>query len=287
MRQVIKISLTLLICSLILSPLIVSGNYQVTIGQTFNYDVNNAQYEVTKGIYSASGNGFQIDGHQFPNETSILIEVTAVDPPNDVDFDISSDGYVESWFSSPFGDALGVALTALLPILLYDSLGNMVFNDINDTVSQGTDLLMPVFWDVSYFDFFEDLASESTLSDLSTDPDYQDLNFYAEYEEVGNEMIFDWYFIGPMLVTTTYTLDFDVEHQVKMVYDLSTGVLQGMRMISTTTGTHSGQNLDYYMDFYIELQGYDLDDFLYGPSTPTPYSPPTSPSSTIGLGWIS
>ena len=33
-----------------------------------------------------------------------------------------------------------------------------------------------------------------------------------------------------------------------------------MRMISTAIGTHSGQNLDYYMDYFAELQGYDLDE---------------------------
>jgi len=284
MRKIVKISILLLICSLILSPIIVSGNYQVSIGQTYSYDINNAQYDVTKGVYSASGNGYQIDGHQFPNETSIVVEVTSVDPPNDVDFEISSGGYVESSSSNLLGDTLGLLIIALFPILLYDSLGNMVFNEINSSVSQGTGLLMPVFWDISYFDVFEELASESYISDMTTDPDFQALNFYAEYEEVGNEMIFDWYLIGSMDVTTPYTLNYDTEHQLKMVYDLSIGVLQGIRMISTATGTHSGQNLDYYMDYYAELQGYDLADFLYGPSTPTP--PSTPPTSTVGFGWI-
>jgi len=285
MRKIAKISVILLIGCLILSPVIVSGNYQVSIGETYTYDVNNAEYEVSKGAYTAYGNGFQINDHQFPNNTTVEAKVVNVDPATEVAFQISSGGQGEVWFSNAL-DALGVALLVFLPILEYDVIGTMVFNDINSTVSKGTGILMPVFWDTASFDFFDDLTSESYISDITTEPEFQDLDIYAEYEEVGSEMIFDWYLIGSMDVTATYTQDYEVEHQVKMVYDLATGVLQGIRVISTATGTHSGQSLDYYMDYFAELQGYDLADFLYGPSTPTPTIPSTPPTSTIGFGWI-
>jgi hypothetical protein len=275
MRKIVKILIPILIVSFILSPTLTRSDYQVIVGSSYTYNVNNAYIEATKGTNSASGNGYQLDYQPFNEGTSVVVEVTAVNPAVSVNWDISTGGETESGSSSIIGDLIGISFFIIYPIIVFDSFGNMPWSTLLSSVEIGTGLIILPFWDITAFTIFENMANETQIASLTTEPDFQDLQFQGNYQEVGGNMILDWYLLGSIDVTATYSIVFDVEHQWKIVYDLSTGVLRGMRMTSTATGTHTGVELDIYMDYHIELQGFNLDDYEFGPGTPVP-----------GFGWV-
>jgi hypothetical protein len=274
MRKIEKILLLILLTSVIVTPTFAKSDYQVTTGQTFKYDIHNAFIEVTRGTNYASGNGYMIDYQPFAAGTTITVEVTSVDPPNGVNFVIKGGGESETGVSTVLGDLVGISIFMSYPMWLFDGFGNMAWNLLYSAIIKGTGLIIIPFWDVDYLYGFENMANPASISQLTTDPIFQGVTIQSNYEEKDGNMILDWYLIGSITATTPYSLDFEVLHQWKLVYDLTTGVLQGMRITCSAAGTHTGTELELSMDYHIELNGYKLEDYVFGPGTPVP-----------GFGW--
>ncbi len=171
----------------------VRADYQISSGMTYTYDIITASIDVTIDSNSASGDGYILDGHSFSSGTQVVVEITAVDEANNVDWNITSGLYTETYQSSLFGDAFGLAIQMLQPIILFEGYGNIPWNLIEDTVEEGTGLIILPFWDTDYFEGFENLADESAISEIQTETGFQDLTMEGNYAESGGNMIFDWY----------------------------------------------------------------------------------------------
>lgn len=91
----------------------VRADYQISSGMTYTYDIITASIDVTIDSNSASGDGYILDGHSFSSGTQVVVEITAVDEANNVDWNITSGLYTETYQSSLFGDAFGLAIQML------------------------------------------------------------------------------------------------------------------------------------------------------------------------------
>lgn len=69
---------------------------------------------------------------------------------------------------------------------------------------------------------------------------------------------------------STYIFNYDIEHQFKIVYNLASGVMQGLKLKSLADGTHTGQDISLELDYHIELENYNLGDFVLGPGAGLP-----------------
>jgi len=100
----IKILIPITVIVLILSTTVVQGDYQVTVGQTFTYNVNRSYWRVKVGSDFASAAKYNIGLTSSDEGTSIEINVTDVVPTTSVDYNIEvgSDTYPSSSDSFSF-----------------------------------------------------------------------------------------------------------------------------------------------------------------------------------------
>ncbi|NHJ49147.1 MAG: hypothetical protein FK733_15270 [Asgard group archaeon] len=265
MNKKLKILIPLLLASVLLAPMPVKGNYQQTAGQSFNYDIVKADLAVTYGGNSGNGSGFVLDGTQYGDGTQIEVYVLTVDPASSVSFDVSVGADSEVWATDLFAGIVWLALVMIYPIYLADGFGIMGdWGTIQPIVNEGLGLMMTPFWDTSYLAALEELVQPDSIDEFKTVTGMQDLTVKGKYDEKGGNVIFDWMMKGSAGFTGVYTADFDLEHQLKIVYDQTTGVLQGIRMLSSVVGTHSGTSMDVSLEYLQEIEGYNIDEFAFG-----------------------
>ncbi|NHJ39637.1 MAG: hypothetical protein FK731_06340 [Asgard group archaeon] len=260
MKKIVKILISVLILGVIISPTIVTGNYQVTVGQSFTYDVINASIKTTIDGNTASGNGYFIDSQHFTNGTQIEVEITEVIPTGSVNWTLSSGVYNEEGYSSVSIDNLGLSYLLIYPFYTFEGFGLMTWNDISIIVSGGLNLILLPFWDTYYFLNFQYLASDPFLTTYRTLSEYTDVTIEGRYRDTNNEMSFEWLMGGSMIVQV---MDFVFNHQFKTVYDLTTGVLKGILMKSYIEGTYGEKEISIEMFYHCETVGYDIDDFYF------------------------
>jgi hypothetical protein len=262
LKKILKFLIPLLLASVLIAPMPVKGNYQQSAGQSFTYDIVKADIDLTYGGNSASGSGFVLDGTQYGVGTQIEVYVLAVDPASYVNFDVSVGVDSEVGSSDLISDIIWLALVMIYPIFLADGYGLIGdWGSIQPLVIEGLGLIMAPFWDTAYLAALEELVEPDSIDEFNTITGMEDLTVKGKYKEQGGNVIFDWMLKGKTGFTGAYTTDFDLEHQLKIVYDQTTGVLQGVRMLSTMVGTHSGTSMDLSIEYLQEIEGYDMDDF--------------------------
>ncbi len=263
-----KILCTIMIL-MIFSPIMVKADYQVSSGATYTYDIITSSIDITVDSNSASGDKYILAEHSFSSGTQV--EINNVDASSYVNWTISSGIYSEYYLSGILGDVIGLAMLMIRPTLIIQSYSSLAWNIVEDAVEQGTGLLILPFWDTDYLEGFEELAEETAISELQTATGFQDSIIEGNYAESGGNMIFDWYIGGAMVYTSnTFIFDYDIDHQFKIVYNLASGVMQGLKMKSSADGTYSGKDISLEYEFQIEIENYNIGDFALGPGAGLP-----------------
>jgi hypothetical protein len=265
LKKILKILMPLLLICAFFTLILVKGNYQQSPGQTYTYDIITADLDLIYNGSSTSGSGFVLDGTKYNDGTQIEVYVLTVDPSVSVNYDVSIGADSEVFVSNLINDVFWLATVLIYPIFVSDGFG--IVGDwvtIQSIVAEGLGLIMAPFWDTAYIGVFEEMTLQENIADLKTAEGMEDLTIKGKYSEKGGNAIFDWMLKGSTTYTGMYTYDFDVEHQLKLVYSMSTGVLQGIKMLSAAVGTHSGASLDLSLEYLQEIDGYDMDDFAIG-----------------------
>ena len=80
-------------------------------------------------------------------------------------------------------------------------------------------------------------------------------------------MTFEWFMGGLMDFSDddVQPAKYNFNHQMKMVYDLATGVLQGFRMESFIDGKNNGKDIILELGYLCEIEGYNMPDFNFTP----------------------
>jgi hypothetical protein len=248
----------------------VNASYQVSVGQTFTYDIIDAKIQMDYEGSLSSGNGYILNGYYRPNGTQCVVNVTGVDPPTHVNWTVTSGPYIENGQSSAL-DVIAMQFLMIFVLPLYEEVGELSQYDAEFYISAGTGLILIPFWDTYYFTDFIYFAGDTHISALSANGRYDDTIILGDFKQSSGMSIFEWFMAGEIVVEDPSTsLDFQFFHQLKIVYETNSGVLQSIKMTSYVDGLSSGKEIKLWVNYLAEIGGYDSPDYSF---TDTEFAP--------------
>ena len=233
----------------------------IDIGDTINYDLNYVEID-----YSFPPVNYNATGITFDNESSIIEEgsivaFNATDINNTIiEYDLIYNGTHEKNYRSAtnFSDDISFLLNLPLKFALnetdiagikrvFTGLDYLVVPAVNDTWDEFDDYDNPLFLAITE----ELFASQAEI----------DLEGKTTIDFATDECIFDWFVNGTYLSVSNAT-EFDFDYNLKMAYEISSGLLNGMRMLLDIEGENNGVPTTLYISSEVEKEGYDLAEFL-------------------------
>jgi len=250
----------MIICTFLLMPL-VAGNYQVTIGETFTYTVNNSYWNIKYGAVGSTVSKCRIFLDSVPVGTSFGVEVTDVITFEEVSWNLTLGTNIYSWRNNPsdLGD---------FNVLLFN-VRSQAFNIATFWSQENSDMgptAQFLFFidtaDLPMFDFFRSLVDPSGVTDF-TNTNNSFTQIEGHFDESGSVAVFDWVTEGSCDYTTPFDVHIEGSERFKVAYDKTTGVLQGYRIELNSLGTVEGQDFEMQMNQEITLDGYTLPAFYF------------------------
>ena len=254
-----------MIVGLLFSVNMTRGAFSVTVGDAYDFDVVAANQSVTVGTDSGSGSGYEVGGLQFAEGTSVNANVTAVG--SDVDYNLTAGAGTEALTSDGIDLLFSGFLQLLMPIAyIYEFCSTDYFNQTRADVSPGLLMFTPFVESDFNWTVFAEMADD-THAEATTNAT-QTMLADADYTEDTTSFTFEYYLGGIMDGNFTdasgiYFLDLDLEHHYQFSF-LKTGVMQGMRMEFSFTGTSNGTDIDVSLNWQMELAGYNLPGYAIG-----------------------
>lgn len=263
MNKKLKLIIFILLSTLIVNVNFVRGDFDVLPGTTYTYEVVKSNWSLTDGPNSGTGNGLRVGGNSYPIGTHIEIEVLSTTLTS-VDYQLDINGNTALNTDS---DSETAKLNSFLfyPYQLYGGVG--VWDQLE--IEMGPHYIFEFF-------FLEPDAFGFLFNLLNTYFDTQTPSMFWTFDQVGGNydtdnsvVVFDW-MLNTELNDTGCNIYFKGTYYAKIAFDVTTGVLQGVRMQLDYSGSYSGNPLSYDIEQLIKLTSYDLDDFLYS-TEPTGY----------------
>lgn len=250
-----------------------AGNFGVDIGDTFTYDCEASSRDITLGSNSASASGYEVDEQHFDEGTSVDVEVLAFETSfgNTTIFEIQAGSYTENSSSSNFGVQLGGLLMIFFPLLFMGAYVNeTAWNQTEAEADPG--MMMEPFVEpgTATWDIFKDLAQEAQTATTMFSGAESNLQIHADYTESATEFLFESYLNGTYEGNVTdgssiLFIDYtNVQNHFQMVYNIVTGVMKGMQLEGSLTGTSNGTAIQIDYHFQTELSGYNLPNYQWG-----------------------
>ena len=259
-KKAILFTTIIIICTLLSMPL-VNGDYQVSIGETFTYTVNNSYWNMQLGSNSCTVSSCQLFSESVSVGTSFDVEVTNVSQSIEVCWNLTLGTNIYSSHNS-FGD-----LGHILGMLFYTRSFAFSFASgwIQELVDSGPQAHLLFFFntaDTVIFDFFRDLADPLEVTDfINPNDDYKQIE--GHFDESGSVAVFDWVTKGSHDYTTPSNIQVEGSERFKIAFDKTTGVMQGYRLEFTSEGTVEGQDFEMQMNQELTLEGYTLPAFYF------------------------
>lgn len=277
MKKAVKIALPMLLIGLILITQTTKGVYQVSIGNTYVYDVIESSMNVTFGINSTDNQGFEIDGQYFNPGNSVTLNVTDVQP-TEVTYNISAGAYSEI-DQSDLSDLSALFYYMIAPIFTVKIISTLQWNDtiIADTFHEN--ILMKPFLSVeadTWDDWIDVVNGINNNGTILSETYSNGFAIEASYYNTTTDFVFEFLLTGvidEVYVTGVKSsiLNMTIDHQYQFAYTKATGVMLGMRMEGDVSGRANGTIFEYSYNYHTEQQGYDLPSYqLGGPTWPFP-----------------
>lgn len=263
MKKIIKTVLPIAIISILLCTTLVRGDFQVTAGSNYSFDVITSTWSIKFGPDSAEGTGYPIEDGTFQEGTDFNVEVDAVDPALSVDWTMSKGTKEETGSNTAF-DYIGIILYCFYPLLIASGISS----SWNVTeVEMGPPVITMFFFDPAEdvsMEFFRGLANTSAMSTMLTESEYTNLErMEGHFDESGSVAVFDWVIEGQIADESVNT-DLEGSELFQIAFDKSTGVLQGYHIKIDFTGSVEGSVTEMKLNQKVEVTGYDLPAFYYG-----------------------
>ncbi|MBD3191175.1 MAG: hypothetical protein GF308_11045 [Candidatus Heimdallarchaeota archaeon] len=263
MKKLFKTFIPIALISILLCTTLVRGDYQVSVGSIYTYDVNTSNWSLKFGSNSADGQGYPIEDGSFQEGTNFDVEVTAVNPTVNVDWTMSKGTKEETGSSTGF-DYLGIILYCFYPLLLASGISS----GWNATeVEMGPEIITMFFFDTAEdvsFEFFRMLSNTTGMSSALTESEYSNLErMEGHFDESGSVAVFDWVIEG-QIVDSSVNTDLEGSELFQIAYDKSTGVLQGYHIKIDFKGSVEGSVTEMELEQKVEITGYNLPAFYYG-----------------------
>lgn len=257
----IKILIPITVIVLILSTTVVQGDYQVSIGETFTYNVNTSNWSIKLGGNSSSVSKCLIVLYSYDEGTSFTVEVTDVVPDTSVSWNLTVGSFVFAYQNDD------TDLFQLGSLLLHIVGQAVVYATIwsQETVDLGPSVHYDFFFNTAHaiLDHFRFYANSSYWSPIAADPRHTFTQIDGNFDESGAVAIFDWIVDGTLNYTSPYNFLLDGYERFKIAFDKTTGVMQGYRLELDYDGVIEGQNFEMKLNQEVTINGYTLPTFYY------------------------
>ncbi len=264
LKKMLKTGLPILTIILVLSTTMVRAEYNVSVGQANDYVVSTSNWTIAIGDNSGGGTGFNLDGNNYTEGSSLNIEVTSASTTT-VGYNLTVDGDEYKFTSSGLGNVFFILGTLFLPMMLPAT--------ISSTWDQAEMDMGPILWgdffmDTSFANLFYKYANNQTyLDEVFEREDYTDgITFNklaASFENDTDIAIFD-YALDMDWINSTTDIDFGGKFSWKLAFDQTTGWVKGWRIFMDYGGTVDGTLIDILWNQLVQQSGYTLGDFAIG-----------------------
>jgi len=254
--------LTIVIALLTLFPLFTSQAlafpWGVEAGETFVFDVNQVDiaYSIPPDNYSATGITF--GGGMLEEGSTFTLNITSLSESN-ISYTINSGLLLESHIllNNSYQDSLFDLLTLPLKFATND----ITLEEIRRGFTGVDYLLTPKLsstWET--IDSYDNPIFIATIQKLFSSGSDLGVQAVAEVNSTVDKCLFDWFVNGTYFGNDSATY-FDIYYNLKFAYEMSRGLLLGMRMILTIDGMADGGNYSLAISSEVEREGYNLPDF--------------------------
>jgi hypothetical protein len=263
MKKKMIFLIPLLIVILLIQPISIHGDYQVTVGQTFTYTVNRSYWRVKLGDDSGSASKFVIGLNNEPEGTSFSIEVIDVVPSSHVDFNLTLGSNVYPITADDMD------LIFLQQTFFYINILSILFAGAwnQEYVDMGPSTRLTFVFDTAEdptYEFFRQYSNSTYLTSFFSNTAFGFSQIAGHFDESSSIAVFDWILEGTIdNLHTAYPYVVDGYLLFKVAFDKSTGVEQGYRLEFDYSGTNEGRDFEIYFIQEVTLNGYNLPDFYF------------------------
>ncbi|MCF2144160.1 MAG: hypothetical protein K9W42_10700 [Candidatus Heimdallarchaeota archaeon] len=272
MKKSWKILLPVLTLGLLIGAKAVSADYTVKVGDIFYYDIIRSEQSISIGINSVSNDTFRLGGHYFPEGTTVTLNITEVDPLG-VDYNMSADGYstVKVILET---DKTKLETYVLRPLTLLEEVCLTSWNQTTFNKKHLGALLLPFLKpDNATWETWKDYAYEIYNNGIFlTETFHGDLTVDATYTNTSDVFLFEFIMRGQLSDTLSASgvqavVDVTITHKYQFAYEPATGIMLGIRMEGSISGTTNGTLLNIEYSYHTEKQGYNLPNYQLDKAT--------------------
>jgi hypothetical protein len=256
------------------------NNWEVVVGTTTNFILDTATWSITFQDESAEGEIGRYNSMLIEKNSEFSVKVLTIDKNWGINYQIQNASGVKTTrsistpnFRQEFTNFLFYHEYEF-PRLIQEG-----FNETN--ISLGPPL--PNWFFIEPTQDTWDFLEERTNSDFYEEKDIQ--NAYDSYlesifERTDSKAVFDCFINGYYQIEEEDT-DLDISHNLKFVWDEFSGILAGLRIASSFSGTFQGYSIKEEMNIVFHKKFYNLPDFKFGNVTSI------FPISGLIIGFIS
>ncbi|MHA1212523.1 MAG: choice-of-anchor S family protein [Candidatus Heimdallarchaeota archaeon] len=254
------IAMSLTIITLPSSTLGSSQYWGVSNTESYNYDLNdvNIVYNIPPTSYNATAITFD-NTSSIPEGSLVQLNITDVQSLN-LTYDLISNGLVETHIitNATYEDQFYNLL--LLPLRFANK--EVDLSDIKRGLTGIDYILVPKAestWET--LDDYDNPVFVVLMQELFNSIAEVNVQAKAELNTTTDECLFEWYVNGTYFDDVA-EMNFDFTYNLKFAYEMSTGLLLGMRVDLDISGINTGDNLVIRIQSEVEREGYTLDEFI-------------------------
>ncbi|NHJ84860.1 MAG: hypothetical protein FK734_05325 [Asgard group archaeon] len=258
MKKIHMRFIQLLVIFLCVNLLIVKGDFNLTVGTIYNYEVINSYWDKKVGDQSSSGTGFRYDQTKYPSTTQISTKVTSVNPM-DVHYNLSIGMDTYEAYDS-YLEIVGIDLLCQHPLLMARSTPDE-WNQTREDL--GIFLFNIFFTEPSTFgEQLDYISNDTAISTFFTYTEIVDSHIEGYFDDSTDIAVFDWV-MNMHYINGSVNTNFQGEQYIKLAYNKNNGYLMGFKWSYNYYGNISGINCSLNWYHQIELVGYDLSEFYF------------------------
>ncbi|MBD3191173.1 MAG: hypothetical protein GF308_11035 [Candidatus Heimdallarchaeota archaeon] len=255
----------ILICSLSVDSLVITSqaNWGIEPGFQKVYVLDESSWSITYGGLSATGEGGTFQELRIAQGDSFSINVVQVDNNYGVEYILenqqeqSSTGFVDKAnFIYEFANFL------YYPTEEAGRLDQTGFNE--EEIMLGPPIISWFFIEPTedLWEFLEEVTTLEYHNSLQNADEFEG-TLEADFAVEGENKVFDFYLRGDY-INETKNIEIRFDHNIKFIWKISTGLLQGYRISSQFLGEYFGNEISEELNVACRVGTYSLPYFKFG-----------------------
>lgn len=237
------------------------SDWLINNGTTTEYTIEEAEWTVEFGELSESGEGGQFESVKI--EPSDTFDVIALDVDDIWGVEFKLDNSTATAIGIISSDAFYYEFVNFIyyPAVECARLAYEGFNE--QRIMHGPEIPKWFFIEpsVELWNFFDEITDINYHKTRENNYDYE-AYFEAYFERRDDQAIFDLHMYGDFL-NDTLEIAMQFDHNIKFVWQESTGILNGLRMNTVLSGDYGNQTIGEDVSLVLMKSSYTLPDFKF------------------------